>query len=160
MYDIAKYWAKVTFFFLLTDQILTQIKFKHYLLVHRRYIFQKIYYSEKFFGEKRRNAASCLCDAREEVKKKKENPTGGVRSVKQTQESDFAVFGVDEKKLGCRFNQAHLSLTSRNLSEMIEIKKNIYIKNKQKKVGLHSVGSRLSKWLCIMWVTSIPQNLT
>lgn len=27
-------------------------------------------------------------------------------------------------------------------------------------MGLHSVGSRLSKWLCIMWVTSIPQNLT
>lgn len=40
-------------FFLLTDQILTQIKFKHYLLVHRRYIFQKKWIILKsFWGKK------------------------------------------------------------------------------------------------------------
>lgn len=124
-------------FFLLTDQILTHIKFKHYLLVHRRYIFQKKWIILKSFWGKKEKCGQLPLWREGRKKKKKENPTGGVRSVKrreQTQESDFAVFGVDEKKLGCRFNQARLSLTSRNLSEMIEIKKNIY--KKQKKNGI------------------------
>lgn len=90
-------------------------------------------YSEKFFGKKGEIRPAASVTRAKKKKKKKENPTEGVRPVKrrkQTQESDFAVFGVDEKKLGCRFNHARLSLTSWNLSEMIEIKKNI--KNKKK----------------------------